>query len=124
MKAITAASLVVSPKHAGGWVWERTQPLMSLGEWDEARRCFWLVLDAPLDRYFHRDAYAKLAWLEVDPEIAARYLALSAQGDEHGEWLANAYDLCRVTGSDALAEHYLAQLRIQNPEMARQYEGE
>jgi len=114
----------VSEKEAAGWAWERGQELTRLGEWDAARRCYWVALDAPLEPNIIRFACAELAWLEDDPEKALRYLELSCQGDSHGTWLPNAVDLCRTTGSNALADHYLARMRRENPEMARLFDME
>ena len=74
-----SAFAVVSDKQAAGWGWERSQELLALGKWDEARRCFWGVLDTPLDPLYHRWACGKLAWLEDDPALAARFLELSCQ---------------------------------------------
>ena len=113
---------VMSERETAGWALERSSELTALGKLDEARRCLWKVIDSSVDPSWHRWASANLAWLEEDPEIAARYFELSLQGDERGRWLGNAVRLCQATGSDALAEHYLGRLCIQNPEMARYYE--
>ena len=125
-KLLEGAFSVVSEKWSADLIFERSRQLMAVGKWDEARRCLWKVLDAPLDPSLHRHALESLAWIEEDPEIAARLLELSVQGDDqcHGHMLANAVKLSRVTGSNALAEHYLARLRTEDPEMARRYEEE
>lgn len=117
LEAMSASISEDQPDHR---TFELGRMMMGLGEWDAARRCFWEALDAPLDPRFHRYACAKLAWLEDDPEKALRYLELSCQGDDY--WLPNAIFLCRTTGSGALAEHYLARLRVENPEVAHLYE--
>lgn len=123
-RAIGTVMWIGSKRVAAGWAWELGPEMMSLGEWDEARRCFWEALDAPLAPAMHRFACARLAWLEEDAKKAVRFLDLSCQGDPSGLWLPNAIDLCRATESDALAEHYLARLRVANPRSARYYDEE
>ncbi len=120
-KVLEGVSSFVNQEQAGGWAWERGQELMSLGQWDAARRCFWVALDSPLDPGIHKFAAAKLAWLEDDPEKALQYLELSCYGENCSHWLINAVDLCEATGSDALAEHYLARLRTEYPELEQLY---
>lgn len=113
----------VSRKQAAGWAWELGSEYMALGEWDAAKRCWWESLDAPLSPGIHRHACARLAWLEEDPEKAARLLELSCQEDEYGSWLSNAIRLSRVTGSTELADHYLARLRAENPKLAKYFDS-
>ncbi len=116
-KVIESGMSFVSEEQAAGWAWERGQELMRLGEWDAARRCFWEALDAPLDPRILRFACAKLGWLEDGPEKELRYLELSCQGDEYGNWLSNAVQVCRASGSDALAEYYQARLDVREAEL-------
>jgi len=106
----------VSPEEVGMWAWYQGREMLALGDWDAARRCYWDALDANLSPHITRDSCAKLAWLERDPEMAHRYLELSCEGDSV-TYLRNALDLCLVTGSNALAEHYLARLRAVNPQL-------
>ena len=48
--------------------------------------------------------------------MAYLYLELSCEGDEHGDWLNNAVDLCLETESNALAEHFFDRLRAVAPQ--------
>ncbi len=91
------------------------------GDWDSARLHLWAAIDAGGDPSVLQYASAKLAWLEDDPEKAARYLELSCQGD--GGWLntqeqalRNAVSLCKATGSTALKDHYSERLRALYPD--------
>jgi hypothetical protein len=99
--------------------------MMSLGRWDAARRYFWEAIEDKNTELFRRKySCGQLAWLEEDPKRAARLLALSCEGDRTGYLLHEAVTLCRATGSDALAEHYLARLCADHPETARMYYGD
>lgn len=80
------------------------------GEWDAARRYFESVLQTPGGAIEKRIAAGRLAWLEPDPQRAAYLLKLSCVKNELGS-LANAAALCRMTGSEALEEHYEERLR-------------
>ena len=90
---------------------------MERGDRDGARRYFRETLDSP--RFSNAGA---LAWLETDPEKAARLLELSCQVHSNPFRLINAVKLARATGNDALAEHYLNRLRLHHPENAEEYE--
>ena len=114
---------------------------MAYGEWESARRYMWAAVDAYETWWpsMCKLELGRLAWLEDDPEKAARLLRLSCQGefkvpdslqDEHPDIadshasmaLANAIKLCKKTGSATLAEHYLARLRSEYPAQAKEYE--
>ncbi len=95
------------------------------GEFDEARGYFQDIIDSPFNEYtlpYHRMACGNLAWLEDDPEKAARLLELSCQG-KPGMALLDAAELCRLTGSDELAEHYSERLRSEFPEFANRLDN-
>ena len=114
---------LVSEKQAAEWAWERGSELMSLGEWDDARRCYWECLCQPPDPYLHPTACTQLVWLEADPEVAAQLLDLAWQ--ESAPWkLIDVIDLCRATGSNALTDHYLTRLREVAPQVAKHYDKE
>lgn len=114
-EAITA---YISPEEVGMWASYRGSEMMALGDWDAARHCYWGALDGDyLGPRIDRGICAKLAWLERDPEMAYHYLELSCEGDKDGTYLSSAVDLCLATGSNALAEHYLARLRTVNPQL-------
>jgi len=116
--------------------------LMYAGEWEDARGYLNQALEESTSRFTFRRVCAKLAWLEEDPEKAAYLLELSideeylsdcirewtSRGEQQSadvfagilqERLSNAVELCRATGSDALAEHYLGRLRHHDPEAAQ-----
>jgi len=114
--------------------------MMSLGNWESAKRYLWAAVDTyeTFDTTQCKFVLGALAWLEDDPEKAARLLQLSCQGEflvpsryqgefTHSETFAasqllNAFDLCKETDSAALAEHYLARLRTEYPIQAEEYE--
>ena len=123
--------------------------LMRAGKWDDARRYFYQALDESPNRFIFSKVCGRLAWLEEDPERAARLLKLSidearvssrigpqkngraGNGATPDMWdrmlrerLSNAVELCRVTGSEALANHYLERLRLCDPEAALRFDGE
>ncbi len=137
-----------------GLTWEAGRRLMWAGEWDAARGYLYeVVLGATGSSTAYRDACGWLAWLEDDPEKAARLLDMSANdratrdhvargslvarspGHELDSALAkaeladlekrlgNAVELAHVTGSDALAEYYMAKLRALSPVAARELEA-
>lgn len=122
--ALESVSSFVSQNEAAGWAWERGDELYSLGNWSGARRCYQTALESPLSPGQLRHACARLAWLEDDPERAARFLELACQGDAYGANIPQAIDLCRATGSDTLERYYLNRLRALNPQMAGEYEDE
>ena len=121
--------------------------LMSAGEWDDARRYLGQALEESTSRSVFRRVCARLAWLEEDPQKAVRLLelsideeALSSRIEDNRiagkdrvadllattleERLADAVELCRSTGSEVLAYHYLERLGRHNPEAARRVDGE
>lgn len=87
------------------------------GDWDGARRRFSEVIEMSSNPLARRHACSRLAWLEDDPEKAAKLLELSCTGENQNIafFLTNAVRLARCTGSDALAEHYLARIRAECP---------
>ena len=96
---------------------------LCLGHWGDARRYLWTAVrdyestNADLCRF----TLGVLAWLERDPEEAAYLLQLSCEGsfERSGiKWqnLIAAYKLCRRTGSDELATHYLCRALEEFPE--------
>ncbi len=110
--------------------------MITLGNWESARRHLWAAVDVyeTYDPTQCKIALGQLAWLEDDPEKAARLLQLSCQGEFHlpyphnsenlaASQLENAYTLCKETDSTALAEHYLERLRKDYPIQAKEYEG-
>jgi len=98
---------------SGGMAWERAQAMLVRGDWSGARSCLAEYLETSRRPVARRDACAYLAWLEDDPEVAARYmeLACSDEDDLRGGCLAISEELARLTGSDALADHYRARLQ-------------
>ena len=106
-----------------GWLWnDCAQVHAVLGELDAARRCWWRVLDSS-EPDARRFACAELAWYEEEPEMAARLLEISCQeGVGEGNNLVNAIELCRLTGSTKLADHYLDRLRAEHGGRARSWE--
>ena len=101
---------------ADEWAWILGVEMMTGGDWDGARRYLQETLNSP--SFSNGGA---LAWLESDPEKAARLLDLSCRKNNVFS-LINAVELTRATGSDALTEHYLTRLRLQAPERAQEYE--
>ncbi len=125
VKAYDSVPSVVGMQDSGGDPYYLGKTMMTLGKWDAARRYFWEALERPsMSPDMRKDVCAKLAWLEDDPERAARLLELSCQEDRHGSQLRNAIYLCQKTESNALADHYLARLRTEHPEVARKYFGD
>ena len=57
--------------------------MMAYGEWESARRYLWAAVDAyeTTDPTQCKNVLDSLAWLEDDPEKAARLLDLSCQGE-------------------------------------------
>jgi hypothetical protein len=122
--------------------------MMQLGEWDAARHYLWEAVEVykTSDPTQCKIALGQLAWLEDDPEKAARLLQLSCQGKfqlpyplnksrryQEGfpnyeertaaNQLLNAFNLCEQTESVALADHYLTRLRREYPVQAKEYEN-
>lgn len=100
---------------------------MKLGDWDSARLHLWAAVDVQDDPDYSLIlpwASAKLAWLEDDPEKAARYLELSTPKgpmmlggrDMLPMNLRNAISLCKATGSTALRDHYQERLSALDPD--------
>ena len=145
MKAIESMLRIFgTEREACIWALDIGQELMKTGECDAARRYLYEALDPPVAYYYFK-VCARLAWLEKDPENAARLLELSCEdkygwmsdaverkrvtGHDYGadhyiERLSNAVELSRATGSDALADHYLERLRAADLEAARYFEEE
>jgi hypothetical protein len=118
LQVAEAAVALFSEEHAAGMAWETASEKMRLGQWDAARRYYWQVLDSDVRPYIRDSALANLAWLEEDPEKAALLLELSCENDQ-GHLLASAIRLCLATGSDALADHYIARLFAKEPQWKR-----
>lgn len=128
------------------FTWQVGRVLMRAGEWEEARHYFHEALDERPNRFIFGEICAQLAWIETDPEKAARLLALSIDeefnasrigtqivtipgGGTVDAWaqtlrqrLENAVELCRATGSEALADYYLERLRNYDPEAASRFD--
>ena len=121
MRALEGGLSLISKKYATDWSLERGHELMTLGRWDEARQCYWEALDSSLEPRYKKRACAQLAWLEGNPEMAARYLELSCEGEVISR-LRNAIELCRATGSDELATYYLNRLQAVDSDQARHYD--
>ncbi len=130
---------------ADSFTWQVGEMLLGAGEWDEARSYFYQALEESPNSFVSAKAASRLAWLEPDPEMAAYFLELSinevfmaariAQESVGSnvvdaythilqERLTDAIELCRATGSDALARHYHERLRVHFPEAAAGMEGE
>jgi len=86
----------------------RGQVMIRNGDWDGARSCFTTVLEETQDPFARHAAFLQLAWVEDDPELAARCLEIACHDDANLQngVLLSASELARTTGSDALAGHY------------------
>ncbi len=117
----TASWAVGTEATAGHWAFRIGIDHMVLGDWEDARGYLYEALAAPPSHFSRRSICGTLAWLEPDPEKAARLLELACQGKEDvdGGALINAIRLAEATGSDALADHYLNRLRRESPEQVR-----
>ena len=110
-----------SEEQAAGWAYETASEKMQIGQWDSARRYCWQVLDSDIHPYMRGNALTNLAWLEEDREKAALLLEMSCETEDRYS-LGSAIRLCRATGSTALADHYLARLRVIEPKWAKSYD--
>ncbi|MCX5768894.1 MAG: hypothetical protein NTZ09_01270 [Candidatus Hydrogenedentes bacterium] len=84
----------------------RGECYMVRGKWDEAKSCYAEFIRKSKDPVMLQIAYGRLAWLEDDPEFAARYMELASTGPQAwpiGAWCRN---LASLTGSDELADYY------------------
>ncbi|MCX5768890.1 MAG: hypothetical protein NTZ09_01250 [Candidatus Hydrogenedentes bacterium] len=88
-----------------GASWERGMANLFMGRWAEARRYLEEVLRKWESRVVQEQACGYLAWLEDDPELAARYMEVASSGGQLFG-LSSSATLARATGSTELAEHY------------------
>lgn len=96
--------------------WARGEAFLALGNWDEARDYFSDVLRMADDGSVYREGVCGyLAWLEDDPELAARYAEIACSG-EAAYPCVMALDLAVATGNRDLARHCLARGRSLGPE--------
>ena len=112
--SIADVALVAAGRPTGE-LWPRAQCNLMRGNWEEARICFTEFVrksDEPMER---QRACAYLAWLEDDPEMAARYMELASCG---GDWYGTllCVELATATGSTELAEKYIARGRSLVPD--------
>lgn len=75
------------------------------GNWAEAKSYFSEFVRKSGDERSLPTTYAYLAWLEQDPELAARYMDLACSGSDPYP-IALSRDLARETGSKELADYY------------------
>ena len=77
------------------------------GNWAEAKSCYSEFVRKSKDPQMLAVAYARLAWLEDDPELAARYMELATTGEYEFPFpVVWNKKLAETTGSKELAEHY------------------
>ncbi|HUW60481.1 MAG TPA: tetratricopeptide repeat protein [Candidatus Bathyarchaeia archaeon] len=85
----------------------RGECYMARGKWDEAKSCYSEFVRKSKDPVMLQIAHGRLAWLEDDPELAARYMELASSGEQ--AWpIALCRSLAWQTGSTVLAQHYQA----------------
>ncbi|MCX5768892.1 MAG: hypothetical protein NTZ09_01260 [Candidatus Hydrogenedentes bacterium] len=102
----------------GDDAWLQAQCNLMLGNWKEARTCFTEILRNDFGSVWRPRAWAYLAWLEDDPEMAARYLEIACSGvDWYAVFLS--VELASATGNTELAEKYMARGRSLVPDFER-----
>ncbi|MCX5768891.1 MAG: hypothetical protein NTZ09_01255 [Candidatus Hydrogenedentes bacterium] len=88
-----------------GASWERAEAALICGRWAEARSYFEEVVRKSDRPVVQQQAFAFLAWVQDDPEVAARCMELACSGARDA-CLHFSAELARATGSRELAEHY------------------
>jgi hypothetical protein len=97
---------------------ERGQANLLRGNWAEARSCFTEYLRNADQPVMRQHACAYLAWLEDDPEVAARYMELACSGGQLGCIVLSTH-LAIETDSRELTRHYQALWDQLYPKSAR-----
>jgi len=114
--AYKALGILDAPlRYAGfrpGTSYERAKAALWAGDFDGARRQFAEYIYAAEGSNINREVFIDLAFLEDDPELAARYMELSCadENDLRGGYEAMAVYLAEKTGSKKLEAHYRAKL--------------
>jgi len=90
-----------------GASWGRGQVNLICGNWAEARSCFTEYLRHSEEPVMQQRACAYLAWIEDDPEVAARYMEIACSGRQQF-YLGSCARLSRDTGNTELADYYIA----------------
>jgi len=85
----------------------RAESNLIRGNWAEAKSCYTEFVRKCDNVRAQHTAYAFLAWLEEDPELAARYMELASSGGDLFP-VRLCRDLARETGSMELADYYQA----------------
>lgn len=98
-----AAALVAGVPDGASWT--RAQAALIRGRWAEARGYFEEVVRKSNSPALQKGACGYLAWVEDDPELAARCMEIACSGGQDFCFSFSA-ELARVTGSTELAEYY------------------
>jgi len=98
-------SVSVAAGKPEGESFKRAESNLVWGNWAEARSLFSEFVRKSDDERSLPTAYAYLAWLEQDPEMAARYAQLACSGSDPYP-IVLSRDLARETGSKELADYY------------------
>lgn len=98
-----------------GASWERGCVCAARGNYEEARESFADYLRHSDDPVKKQQVCAYMAWLQDDPEMAARYMELACS-DSQPVCLVICYNLALESGSEELRRHYRALLDRAMPE--------
>jgi len=107
---------------AGFYYYDTATVADSIGDWETARHFYRKALDYPIWPRIRQVSLVRLAWMEDDPLVADRLLGLALPEKVSTRALYDATDLAWRTGSDDLFENYLERLRVENPEIASQFD--
>ncbi len=107
---------------AGFYYYDTARTADLMGDWQTAKQYYGKALNYPLSEHNRQSSLISLAKLEDDLLVADRLLDLACPTDRYCWVLYDATDLALRTGSEDLFYHYLARLRVQQPEIARQFD--